>query len=93
MAPDQGTEELDRQNTNKQTDEDTTMSKHYAHGVFRRMAEGKYDQTRRRDLTDYDQHPTMHEVVDDMIEHGYDEAVARSSAQSLWDDEIYDHAR
>lgn len=81
-----------RRKNNQQTDESIIMSQHYARGVYRRLAEQNHDQTRHYDLREYDRGPTIEEVVEDMVEHGFEEATARASAQTLWDDELYDHA-
>lgn len=72
-----------------QHNEDTTMSIHYAKGVFRRLAEERGD-CRKQELNDYVNQPTIEEIVEDMVEHGYEEAEARRSAQQLFDEEIYD---
>ena len=61
------------------------MSTQYAKGTARRLAEQNYDQPRHYELADYDRLPTIDQVVEDMVDHGFDEATARASAQTLFD--------
>lgn len=68
------------------------MSKHYAKGAFRRIAEEQHGEQRHYGLREYDSRPTSEEIVEDMVGHGFEESVARSSVQTLWDDEFRDHA-
>lgn len=62
---------------------------HYARGTVRRIAEEEYHQDRQENLTDYWKRPTGEEVVEDMVEHGWDEETARDAVRDLWEEQMW----
>lgn len=60
--------------------------KHYAVGTYERLAEERYGEPRRADVAEYENGPSVDELIAELVEKGLSLEVAKNSVQKLADE-------